>query len=921
MDTSGRPYALAYPSPTPSRFVLLLAALLSAGAFAGSQAYDRLHGAWLTVVPRCESEARERAAALTPAGRRELAGPGPVTISGTEGQAGRYEAAMAEHALAGRCLEPHRRREAGYAFAGAAGAGMAGLAVLLLAPAVIERRRRLRRLGPVLPQAAARVAELAAESGMTRVPVVFLGAATLRDGYGYGRPGRYRIVLPQAVAVRWRSRDLFDPLVRHELAHIVHGDVTLAWLARSLGYVVAPMLVLPLVVIALSGDRGLLPGFLWRVVLLGATTALVSRALLRSREHDADLRAARAGGGPEGFTAILGRARASDALSWHRRLLAFHPSPARRRAVLARPELATGVTFLDGFAGAFLAALTIPLLTSGLTGLLFASGRTDLAVAAAAVLMGLLLGGSVGLGLWRSALLYRTASVQRAAARWPGPPHAQGAAHGQVPAGETGGPWPAPGGGAGRSWPAAGGVAAGLVAGQLASLAQTDGNPSWTIVLVAWAGLGATSLAAGLGELWADAAPAMARRASWMIALAVNWALFAVALWFGSQLNVLLDVGGWEITRWWMANMPLTWPATAAVAAPAAAATWALFTARRGGVTPAWLLESGEPRPWQAPGQAGSRGIVPIAVFAALAGIVAMLVFRLVMGPAGSDAVRLQRFFLSMWVCAAVVVAAALVIALASPRRGLGAALFAGPLAGLVAGAGYIGVDGLFGGRPTLVLVAEVVPRPLLIGFVLILFAAPAGLLIRRRGPGPRRRGRLGWWPAAAVLGLVAAGTVIAARVPLTGSGGPVPSPPGGTATRAEASYYIHDLAPELVSRFQDVRTARAGIDADPDADGKAKAARMRTEVLVPLRALLADAQAYRPVGVETRAAHRDWVALVQAETGAFELLATAWETGDEAASREAAVREQEALRHLTAWGEKVTGDCATCLPTVAGGG
>jgi len=218
---------------------------------------------------------------------------------------------------------------------------------------VLERRRRLRPLVPGLQPASERVATLAAEAGLARPPALVLGAATQRDGFSYGTPGRYRIALPRAVAVRWASATLFDPLVRHELAHVAHRDVALAWLARSVWYALAPLLAAPLVVMLLSSDRSLLPDYVWRAAVLAVVVQLVSSALLRSREHDADLRAARAIGGPQAVAAVVARARDPGKVPWHRRLLANHPSPARRLAVLERPELAAEVTFLDGFTAAF----------------------------------------------------------------------------------------------------------------------------------------------------------------------------------------------------------------------------------------------------------------------------------------------------------------------------------------------------------------------------------------------------------------------------------------------------------------------------------------------------------------------------------------------------------------------------------------
>jgi hypothetical protein len=281
------------------------------------------------------------------------------------------------------------------------------------------------------------VDELATEAGLARAPTLVLGAATQRDGFSYGTPGRYRIALPRAVAVRWRNTALFDPLVRHELAHVAHRDVALSWLARSVWYALAPLLALPVVVILLSRDRSILGDYLWRAVLFAVMVQLVSHALLRSREHDADLRAAQAGGGPEPVAALVAQVRDPGRSSWYRRLLANHPSPAGRLAVLERPELAAGVSFLDGLTAGFLAALAGPLIVQASVPLLMGSLRSDLALVAAVLVAGPLLGGSVGLGLWRAALVQRVA------------------------------------GGSVRPARVAFGVAAGLLLGQVASLAQT----------------------------------------------------------------------------------------------------------------------------------------------------------------------------------------------------------------------------------------------------------------------------------------------------------------------------------------------------------------------------------------------------------------------------------------------------------------
>jgi Zn-dependent protease with chaperone function len=862
-----RPNVLAYPSPTTWRFLVFLAALLSAGVFAGTWLHNQvLYDEWLAVTVRCNAEALRQTAAL----------PAPESSLGR---------AAARDLAAARCRGPADRRMAAFALGGLGAAGAAGLIVLYLAPRVVERRRRLRPLVPGLRPAAERVAALAAEAGLPRAPGVVLGDARLRDGFSYGTPGRYRIALPRAVAVHWRAALPFDPLVRHELAHVAHRDVALAWLARSVWYALAPLLAVPLVATLLSSDRSLLLPYLWRAALFAVMVQVVSSALLRSREHDADLRAARAAGGPETVAAAVAGARDRGAAPWYRRLLANHPSPARRLAVLERPELAAGVTLLDGFTAAFLATLTVPLVVQVLTALLRGSGRSDLADVVAALIAGPLLGGAVGLGLWRAALVQRVVD------------------------GPT------------RPTPVALGVAAGLVLGQVASFAQTGtalggvDHPA-LLVVIALAGLGATALAAGLGELWANAAPAMRHaRASWVAALVVNSVLFTAVLWAAASLELALDQGSSAITRTWLVTAVASWPILTAVVVLAVTAAWALGRSRHGAVAPAWLLERGGPWPWPVAGRGGLTETAVTAVAVGLAGAGTIVGFRAVAGPAGSDAVTLQRFYTYVWVAAAAGAAAALALALLVPRRGVGAGALAGPLACLVAVTGFLAMNTAIGGGLAADFVTTTVRTPLALGLVLAVLAAPAGLLTWR---GDRRLPRA--WPAAAALGLVAAVTVVAGRGTLTSLvSEDTPAPPGqgrDSVLIAEAMYYVTAVAPDVLRRYQAVQAAANAINADQTLEAPTRAARVRAEVLGPLRALLADVEAYRPATPQTRSVHLTLVAALRAGAEGFETLAAGFEAGDATAVPAADAKWQQELRLLQDWGSGVVR-----LRTVAGFG
>jgi hypothetical protein len=859
-----RPDVLAYPSPTTSRYLVFLVALVTAGMFVGIWAHNQLlWEEWFAAVTRCDQEALRQA--RTVAGLPDF---------------------LAREGVAAPCRAAADRRRAAFAFGGAAAAGVTGLTVLYLVPGVVERRRRLRPPVPELRPAGDRLAALAAEAGLSRPPGLVLGSATQRDGFSYGRPGRYRIALPRAVAVRWRSASLFEPLVRHELAHVAHGDVALAWLVRSVWYALAPLLALPLLLTLVSRDRSILGDYAWRAVLLAVVVQLVSSQLLRSREHDADLRAARWMGGPEAVAALLGRVPPPGQRSWYRRLLANHPSPARRLVVLERPELAAAMTFLDGFTPAFLATLAVPLIVSGLVTFLMGAGRSDLAQAAAAVVAGPLLGGSVGLGLWRAALVQRVA------------------------------------GGVVRPGPVGFGVAAGLALGQVASLAQTgagllgDVSHPGLLVVVALAGLGATVLVASLGELWADAAAAVRHpRTSWAAGLVVGSVAYAFVLWVAGWLQLLLDWGGWPLARLWLVTVLGSWPTIAALAVLGGAAAWALGASRRAAAAPTWLLEPGRPQPW--PAKTGRTGLVEtvlVAVAVGLTGAGTLIAFRVLAGPAPADAAE-QRFYSYVWMVATAGAAATLALAVLVPRRGVGAGALAGPLACLVAVAGFLAMNTVLGGKLYAGFVVSVARPPLGLGLVLAVLVAPAGLLAWHR-----ERPLATLWPAAAAIGLAAVLVVAAGRNTLTDFQPVAAATAAGERDRlvalAEATRYAA-TAGDVIRRYQAVEAAAAGINADQRADGPTRAARVRNDVLVPLRTLLGDVEAYQPPSPKIESLHRTCLAFLRSSVDAFEAYAAAFEADDPVALAEA--QAQQGHRLYASWQAGLQTLLAAADPSVTG--
>jgi Zn-dependent protease with chaperone function len=173
---------------------------------------------------------------------------------------------------------------------------------------------------------------------------LFVGTTALRDAFCYGRPGRYRIALPTGLVIRPTSAS-FDAVVRHELAHVAHRDVALSQMVHSVWYALTPLLLLPLVLSLAHGDLSVLPDYVWRAAVLAAVVLLAQRAVLWSREHDADLRAGQATGAGQAMTAALSSIRRPPATRL-RRALARHPDVTARLDVLRNPERTDAVTIV-----------------------------------------------------------------------------------------------------------------------------------------------------------------------------------------------------------------------------------------------------------------------------------------------------------------------------------------------------------------------------------------------------------------------------------------------------------------------------------------------------------------------------------------------------------------------------------------------
>lgn len=843
-----RPDVLAYPSPTTSRFLVFLATLIAAGAFIGNWVHTEVRGdAWLAELAACAS----------------VAPPG-----------GTLDAVLEQTAAQDRCSASAERERALFSVAGAGFAAAGGVLLLFLAPGLLERRRRLRELTPALAQVAGRAGEIAQEVGVRRAPTLMIGPTTLRDAFTYGTPRHYRVALPPAAAVRWRDQRLFDPVMRHELAHLRHHDVPLAWLARSVWWVLAPLLLLPVVVGVAEGDLSLLPGYAWRAVVLAALVQVVSSALLRSREHDADLRAAQAD--PDAIAAVVRGARDPGGRAPWRRVLARHPSPGARLAVLERPERHARVTFLDGAVTGLLAGLVIPLVVATVTPLLSGTDKVDLAWVAAALVSGPLIAGSVGLGLCRGALVNRLRGAT--------PPAA----------------------------PVAAGLAAGLVLGHAASLAQSGagsaslGPPGW-LPAVAVLGAGATVVCAGLAELLADAAPRFRRPgAAAALAVLATAAVFTPVMWLSTLLETPLELGWDGVNAWLVTSLQETW-VLACFALAAAAAMLGLWCARRERRAPAWLIERGDPPAWPATAPRGLREALLTGLITGLVAAAALALYRAGAGRAESDAVAEQRLYLFFWAGGCAGGVAALWLIALRPTRGAGAAVLGALVASLATIAGWLVLNTALGGDLTLDFVNGIAKTPLALGFVAVVVVALAGLVPAAPMPGRARilvTGAVG----AAVLAVLL--TDPARLTPFGGAATPVGEEALTRAAgndEAEIQLYVTAFASGAAGAYLQVDESIAAIDADTTLAGPDRAARITREVVAPLQALLDQARAFTPSSATVADVHADLVATLESDVLAFERFAVAFATDDAAAFAEAQAAREQVNGTRLRWLQRVT--------------
>jgi Zn-dependent protease with chaperone function len=541
---TSRPNVLALPSATTAQLILLLTAIFSAGGYIGISLHD-----WL------------------------LASSYVNTLNSCFGKASKTSSTEIDYLKS--CFWPTEIRRGLFALGIALALLLLLAAILLLAQALISRRRPGREMTQYYAESRAYLDRLRNASGVSSNTVILVGPPAQQDAFTYGAFGRYRIQLPRGLAVKWRTRELFEPVLMHEFAHIFHRDVKWGWFARASWYAITPALLASIIVPAVQHDWPYFWGYAWRAVLLAVLTQLLIRSFLRARETDADLRAAQILHGTSDITAAVSRGTSTS--NRIQMLLAFHPSARERIDSIADPAVTVRISFANGFTAALLATLSGGIFLDIAQNLLFGlSNSSSVSETIAIGLSNSILGFAIGGGLLRNFTVGRVT--------------------GNSPS---------------VTLPTLG-VGLGIAVGSLASLAQTGlgtfdgGARPWEIATAVITGMAATVYAAAVARLWTFSMPFSARpRISWVAYCALATGIFWVIDWVSDRLGPLLNQyageGFWSTLRITYFDALLAIPSWTLLSLLAILGLLiaGLMLLRPPSSSPAWLLDNGESVTWE----------------------------------------------------------------------------------------------------------------------------------------------------------------------------------------------------------------------------------------------------------------------------------------------------------------------------------
>lgn len=381
----GRPRLnpLAFPTDTDFRLLLLIAAVVGSGLFIYNWIYFDLPGFLLGATSSASCSA-------------QVHGAGSASV-----------------ALTSAC-----QGEATWMLAGVGLIFVVAFALFIVAPEVKLRRQRL---VPLMATDAPGVTS--ALNDLLRTAAVRSSPEFVWDplngsavGLAFGRKGRYFVALTGGLVTRfYADRPAFESVVLHELGHLKNGDVDKTYLAIAIwqAFVAVALVPLAATVILSPSLRGAMNDAWilgWRALALTALVYLARNSILRSREMYADLRAALWHGSGTALIRALGTRDSTAARSRWRTLLLTHPTNKSRREALAdsaplftvSPWTALAAGLAAGIAYPSVAQLFLLVFTNPQSNIWYWT-TPEVGALLESVVLGMLIAGVLGIGLWRMA--------------------------------------------------------------------------------------------------------------------------------------------------------------------------------------------------------------------------------------------------------------------------------------------------------------------------------------------------------------------------------------------------------------------------------------------------------------------------------------------------------------------------------------
>ncbi|MEU9572354.1 M48 family metalloprotease [Streptomyces massasporeus] len=325
-----------------------------------------------------------------------------------------YKAESGQAKALGECLSPARHRLLRWQVGGLGLVLGAGVLLYLAHPRWYVRRRRLR------PLTSGEAADLLAEldrlrhlAGVGRVRFFLEPCNSVPSAFVFGLPRRRALALSTGMVIRHHSDPAaFRAVVLHEMAHLRNRDIEPTYLALTLTAVFGLVLsaysgmwlasvppLHPLIVVPLA-----------QALLLGILALLLLAALVRSREFQADTRAAQWEGEDTALPRVL-RNMPTSRPRGMRALRALHPTPARRVQGLSGTMPPFGLGYWGGVAMGLTATVTL----LGLQGV-SSMGSNGAQQVWTSVLPGVMVASVLVVGRWRYESVHPRGAPRR---MWP----------------------------------------------------------------------------------------------------------------------------------------------------------------------------------------------------------------------------------------------------------------------------------------------------------------------------------------------------------------------------------------------------------------------------------------------------------------------------------------------------------------------